>query len=71
MEKTITLRGKIKDNRIIELENDLLSDWKNQEVIVSIKKDKKNFSAIKEMLDEMKTGKNVGYVRIKREEIYK
>jgi hypothetical protein len=37
--------------------------------VVSIKKGEKGSSTIKEMLDEMKIGKNIGYVRIKRDEI--
>lgn len=71
MGNTITLRGKIKNSRMIELESDLLNEWKNQEVVVSIKKGEKGSSTIKEMLDEMKIGKNIGYVRIKRDEIYR
>lgn len=69
MGNIITLRGKIKNSRMIELESDLLNEWKNQEVVVSIKKGEKDSSTIKEMLDEMKIGKNIGYVRIKRGEI--
>ncbi len=71
MGNIITLRGKIKNSRMIELESDLLNEWKNQEVVVSIKKGEKGSSTIKEMLDEMKIGKNIGYVRIKRDEIYR
>jgi len=71
MGNIITLRGKIKNSRLIELENDLLNDWKNQEVVISIKKGEKGPSTIKKMLDEMKIGKNIGYVRIKRDEIYR
>lgn len=71
MENTITLRGRIKDGKTIELKNDILNEWKNQEVVVILKRDKKTSSTIKEMLDEMKKGKNIGYTRIKRDEIYR
>ncbi len=71
MENTITLRGKIKDGKMIELQSEVLSEWKNQEVVIIIKKDEKISSTIKEMLDEMKTGRNIGYTRIKREKIYR
>ena len=71
MENTITLRGRIKNSKTIELKSDILNEWKNQEVVVILKKDKKTSSTIKEMLDEMKTGKNIGYTCIKRNEIYR
>ncbi len=71
MGNTITLRGKIKDGKMIELQSDVLNKWKNQEVVIIIKKDKKFSSTAKKMLDEMKIGKNIGYTRLKREEIYR
>ncbi len=71
MGNTITLRGKIKGGKIIELQKDVLNGWKNEEVVVILKKDKKISSTVKEMLDEMKIGKNIGYTRIKRDEIYR
>lgn len=71
MGNTITLRGKIKNGKIIELQKDVLNRWENEKVVVILKKDEKNSSTIKEMLDEMKIGKNIGYTRIKRDEIYR
>lgn len=71
MGNTITLRGKIKNGKIIELQKDVLNGWENEKVVVILKKDEKNSSTIKEMLDEMKIGKNIGYTRIKRDEIYR
>ena len=71
MENSITLRGKIKDNKTIELESELLTDWNDQNVLVSIKKDKKALSTVKKMLDEMRKGKNLGYKPINRTDIYR
>jgi len=71
MENAITLRGKIKNKKTIELESELLTDWHDQNVLVSIKKDKKAVSTVKKMLDEMLKGKNIGYKPINRNDIYR
>jgi uncharacterized HAD superfamily protein len=71
MENAITLRGKIKDKKTIELESELLNDWNDQKVFVSIKKDKKAASTVKTMLDEMRKGKNIGYNPVNRNDIYR
>jgi hypothetical protein len=71
MENAITLRGKIKDKKTIELESELLNDWNDQNVLVSIMKYKKTALTVKKMLAEMKKGINVGYKPINRNDIYR
>jgi len=69
MDNIVTLRGVVRDKRIIEVQ-ERLDDWLDQEVTLTIKK-RKNLKAAKEMLDEMKEGKNIGYKRIKRDQLYR
>jgi len=70
MNKTITLKGKIKDGKIIEILDEKLDTWIDEEVIIVIKRAKK-LARTEEMLKEMLVGKNIGYVKINRKDIYR
>ena len=70
MNKTITLKGKIKDGKIIEILDERLDTWIDEEVIIVIKRAKK-LASTEEMLKEMLVGKNIGYVKINRKDIYR
>jgi hypothetical protein len=69
MSKIITAKGRIKDSKIIEILDKGLDNWINEEVTVIVKKAKK--TTTKEMIDEMKIGKDIGYRKINREDIYR
>lgn len=70
MNKTITLKGKIKDGKIIEILDEKLDTWIDEEVIIVIKRAKK-LACTEEMLKEMLVGKDIGYVKINRKDIYR
>ena len=70
MNKTITLKGKIKDGKIIEILDKKLDTWIDEEVIIVIKR-AKILASTEEMLKEMLVGKNIGYVKINRKDIYR
>lgn len=70
MNKTITRKGKIKNGKIIEILDEKLDTWIDEEVIVVIKRAKKSAST-EEMLKEMLVGKNIGYIKIDRKDIYR
>lgn len=70
MNKTITRKGKIKNGKIIEILDEKLDTWIDEEVIVVIKRVKKSAST-EEMLKEMLVGKNIGYIKIDRKDIYR
>ena len=70
MRNTIVTQGKVKGANIIEIQTDILDSLIDQEVTVIIKKTKKSTHFL-ELLDDMTTGRNMGYTRIRRDEIYR
>ena len=70
MDNIVTLRGIVRNKRMIEVQDERLDDWLNLEVTLTIKK-RKNMKAATEILHEMKEGKNIGYKRIGREQLYR
>jgi hypothetical protein len=70
MRNTIVTQGKVKGANIIEIQTDMLDSLIDQEVTVIIKKTKKS-THYHELLDDMTTGRNMGYTRIRRDEIYR
>lgn len=70
MRNTIITQGKVKGANIIEIQTNILDSLIDQEVTVIIKKTKKSTHFL-ELLDDMATGRNMGYTHIRRDEIYR
>lgn len=68
--RNIVAQGRVKGTNIIEVQTDMLSSLINQEVTVIIRKTEKS-AHIRELLDDMMAGRNMGYRRIRRDEIYR
>jgi len=68
--RNIVAQGRVKGANIIEVQTDMLSSLINQEVTVIIRKTEKS-AHIRELLDDMMTGRNMGYRHIRRDEIYR
>jgi|LSQX01.2.fsa_nt_gb hypothetical protein len=68
--RNIVTQGRVKGANIIEVQTDILSSLINQEVTVIIRKKEKSLH-IQELIDDMMTGRNMGYRRIRRDEIYR
>lgn len=68
--RNIVAQGRVKGANIIEVQTDMLSSLINQEVTVIIRKTEKS-AHIRELLDDMMAGRNMGYRRIRRDEIYR
>ena len=68
--RNIVIQGRVKGANIIEVQTDMLSSLINQEVTVIIRKKGKSLH-IQELIDDMMTGRNMGYRRIRRDEIYR
>ena len=68
--RNIVTQGTVKGANIIEVQKDILSSLINQEVTVIIRKKEKSLH-IQELIDDMMTGRNMGYRRIRRDEIYR
>ena len=68
--RNIVTQGMVKGANIIEVQTDILSSLINQEVTVIIRKKEKSLH-IQELIDDMMTGRNMGYRRIRRDEIYR
>lgn len=66
----IVTHGKVKGANIIEIQADILNYLIDQEVTVIIRKTEKS-SHVQELIDDMKTGRDMGYTRIRRDEIYR
>lgn len=70
MRNAIVTHGKVKGANIIEIQTDILDSMIDQEVTVIIRKTEKS-AHIRELLDDMIAGRNMGYTRIRRDEIYR
>jgi hypothetical protein len=70
MKNAIVTHGKVKGANIIEIETDMLDSMIDQEVTVIIRKTEKS-AHIQELLNDMMAGRNMGYTRIRRDEIYR
>jgi hypothetical protein len=68
--RNIVTQGRVKSTNIIEVQTDMLSSLINQEVTVIIRKKGKSLH-IQELIDDMMAGRNMGYRRIRRDEIYR
>ncbi len=68
--RNIVAQGRVKGANIIEVQTDMLSSLINQEVTVIIRKTEKS-AHVRELLDDMMAGRNMGYRRIRRDEIYR
>jgi len=68
--RNIVAQGRVKGANIIEVQTDMLSSLINQEVTVIIRKTEKS-AHIRELLDDIMAGRNMGYRRIRRDEIYR
>ena len=68
--RNIVIQGRVKGANIIEVQTDMLSSLINQEVTVIIRKKGKSLH-IQELIDDMMAGLNMGYRRIRRDEIYR
>lgn len=68
--RNIVTQGRVKGANIIEVQTDMLSSLINQEVTVIIRKKGKSLH-IQELIDDMMAGRNMGYRRIRRDEIYR
>ena len=68
--RNIVTQVRVKGANIIEVQTDILSSLINQEVTVIIRKKEKSLH-IQELIDDMMTGRNMGYRRIRRDEIYR
>jgi hypothetical protein len=68
--RNIVTQGRVKGANIIEVQTDILSSLINQEVTVIIRKKEKSLH-IQELIDDMMAGRNMGYRRIRRDEIYR
>jgi hypothetical protein len=68
--RNIVIQGRVKGANIIEVQTDMLSSLINQEVTVIIRKKGKSLH-IQELIDDMMAGRNMGYRRIRRDEIYR
>jgi len=69
MRNAIVTQGIVKGPNIIETKADVLDSLIDQEVTVIIRK-AENSVHHRELLDDMTTGRNMGYTRIRRDEIY-
>ncbi len=70
MRNAIVTHGKVKGANIIEIQADMLDSMIDQEVTVIIRKTEKSAN-IRELIDDMNAGRNMGYKRIRRDEIYR
>lgn len=70
MGNRMTARGIVRGSKTIEIQDENLDDWVDQEVILTIKR-KKNLSAAEQMLAEMKKGGDIGYEKIDRSGLYR
>ncbi len=68
--RNIVAQGRVTGANSIEIHTDMLSSLINQEVTVIIRKTKKP-AHTRELLDDMMAGRNMGYRRIRRDEIYR
>jgi hypothetical protein len=68
--RNIVAQGRVKGANIIEVQTDILSSLINQEVTVIIRKTGKSAN-VQELIDDMMAGRNMGYRRIRRDEIYR
>jgi|GEM_PF-4426986 len=71
MDNTVTVRGIVRGGKTIEVQGEKLDGWINQEVTLTIKRRRKNRKVLKEMLDEMKRGMALGYVKVDRNSLYR
>jgi hypothetical protein len=70
MDNTVTVRGIVRGGKTIEVQGEKLDGWLDQEVTLTIKRRRKNRKVLKEMLDEMKEGMALGYVKVERSSLY-
>ena len=71
MDNTVTVRGIVRGGKTIVVQGEKLDGWLNQEVTLTIKRRRKNRKVSKEMLDEMKEGIALGYVKVERSSLYR
>lgn len=71
MDNTVTLRGIVRGRKTIEVQDEKLEEWLNQEVTLTIKRRRKNLKVATEMLDEMREGSDIGYKRVERSRLYR
>jgi len=71
MDNTVTVRGIVRGGKTIEVQGEKLDGWLDQEVTLTIKRRRKNRKILKEMLDEMKEGIALGYVKVERSSLYR
>ena len=71
MDNTVTVRGIVRGGKTIEVQGEKLDGWLDQEVTLTIKRRKKNRKVLKEMLDEMKEGMALGYIKVERSSLYR
>jgi uncharacterized protein YjhX (UPF0386 family) len=71
MDNTVTVRGIVRGGKTIEVQGEKLDGWLDQEVTLTIKRRRKNRKVLKEMLDEMKEGMALGYVKVERSSLYR
>jgi uncharacterized HAD superfamily protein len=71
MDNTVTVRGIVRGGKTIEVQGEKLDGWLDQEVTLTIKRRRKNRKVLKEMLEEMKEGMALGYVKAERSSLYR
>jgi hypothetical protein len=71
MDNTVTVRGIVRGGKTIEVQGEKLDGWLDQEVTLTIKRRRKNRKILKEMLDEMKEGMALGYIKVERSSLYR
>jgi uncharacterized protein YjhX (UPF0386 family) len=71
MDNTVTVRGIVRGGKTIEVQGEKLDGWLDQEVTLTIKRRRKNRKVLKEMLEEMKEGMALGYVKVERSSLYR
>lgn len=71
MDNTVTVRGIVRGGKTIEVQGEKLDGWLDQEVTLTIKRRRKNRKILKEMLDVMKEGIALGYVKVERSSLYR